>query len=811
MSWWRAGVLAAVHVAIGIHIWLWIRKGVTVSPVEPSESMYTLETGAINAGFVFFAISILATLFFGRVVCGWACHVVALQDACSWMLGKVGVRPRAFRSRLLIYAPLGLALYMFVWPTFKRVVLAPLIGDEFGRLPWILQTPPEFPGLHPEFIVEEFWATFPPMYVAIPFLFIIGFAVVYVLGAKGFCTYGCPYGGFFAPADLAAPMKIRVNDDCNQCGHCTAVCTSNVRVHEEVRDFGMVVDPGCMKCFDCISICPNDALRYGIGKPSLLAAARDAQAQQRIDKIKSNPRRYDLSAREEWVFAAVFLALLIGFRGFLNVTPLLMAAGLAGIGVFIAIKLWRVITLPNVRFHTAQLRLRGRVTAGGFVFIAFAAIYLALGAWGLAVGAVRWQAGLTYAKLQIPLDVTNRPEFSPGPTSIALARRTADLKYLSGLPTMGGFGWTLSGQDNTHLAYIHTLLDESDKAEASIRRVIDEGSPSDEAVFALARLMADRGVAWSDVEAELLDILQRHPRLLSIRAEIARNMVQRNEREAALSLMRKAVELRPRHAQSHLELARLFAALQERDAALEAIDRTLHEARGRGSAEVAAARLLAVLGERDRAIELAIAATDRQPRSPDVLLSAAELLAQLGRRDQALELAAEAAERTRRRLGPVTSAARIHAALGQPERAAEFLNTAAQRAGDNPWDVLAVGSIASQLAYHLGRPDLATLASELAERALVLAPDEPLILHDAALARLAQGKNALAAEAMSKAAEIGSTNPVLADRAADLHNNTGNAEASARWRAEAQRRRAAELQRSTTTNNQQPDWPRQPG
>ena len=29
-----------------------------------------------------------------------------------------------------------------------------------------------------------------------------------------------------------------MTDACEHCGHCTVVCTSNVRVHEEVRDFG---------------------------------------------------------------------------------------------------------------------------------------------------------------------------------------------------------------------------------------------------------------------------------------------------------------------------------------------------------------------------------------------------------------------------------------------------------------------------------------------------------------------------------------------------------------------------------------------
>ena len=92
---------------------------------------------------------------------------------------------------------------------------------------------------------------------------------VYFLGQKGFCTYACPYGGFFGLADKLSPGKIRVTDACNQCGHCTATCTSNVLVHAEVKQYGMVVDPGCMKCMDCISVCPNDALYFGFGKPTL--------------------------------------------------------------------------------------------------------------------------------------------------------------------------------------------------------------------------------------------------------------------------------------------------------------------------------------------------------------------------------------------------------------------------------------------------------------------------------------------------------------------------------------------------------------
>ncbi|MCA9751160.1 MAG: 4Fe-4S binding protein, partial [Gemmatimonadetes bacterium] len=241
----RALVLGAIHVAVVIHLLQWKWSGSTLSPVEPSESMRTLELGELNAGFLFFLAAIVSTAIFGRFFCGWGCHLVALQDLCGWLMKRAGIRPRPFRSRLLLFAPLVLGLYMFVWPTLKREVLVPLAS----RAGWALfREPPPFPGFENHLITRDFWATFPGIAIAIPFLLICGFLTVWLLGAKGFCTYGCPYGGIFGPVDAIAPGRIRVNDNCDGCAHCTAVCTSNVRVHAEVRQYGMVRDPGCMKC-----------------------------------------------------------------------------------------------------------------------------------------------------------------------------------------------------------------------------------------------------------------------------------------------------------------------------------------------------------------------------------------------------------------------------------------------------------------------------------------------------------------------------------------------------------------------------------
>lgn len=354
MAKWRAGSLILLHLLMAAHIIHWLWNGRTISPIEPSEAMYTLQNGAVNAGFIFFTIAILATLLLGRFVCGWACHVVALQDLCAWILRKAGLRPRPFRSRLLIYVPLIAALYMFVWPTVSRALTKPA-------------SEPLFPHFTNHLTTTEFWATFPTIAVAIPFLFICGFVVVYFLGMKGFCTYGCPYGGFFAIADRFAPGRIRVTDACNNCGHCTSVCTSNVKVHSEVKNYGMIVDPGCMKCMDCVTVCPNDALYYGFGKTAI---AR--QEPPNVQKMG-----YSLTWSEEILGIIIFFASLFAVWNVYQLVPMLMAIGIAIVSTFLGLKLLKLVRSPDQTFYGKSLRSSGRFTFRGRMFAAFAILWLA--------------------------------------------------------------------------------------------------------------------------------------------------------------------------------------------------------------------------------------------------------------------------------------------------------------------------------------------------------------------------------------------------------------------------------------------------
>jgi polyferredoxin/tetratricopeptide (TPR) repeat protein len=373
---WRAAALIALNVLMIAHFVQWRVTGRTVSPIEPSESMYTLQSGFINAGFIFFTLAILGTLVFGRFVCGWGCHVLALQDFCAWLMKKMGITPKPFRSRLLVFVPLAAALYMFVWPTALRFFVKP-------------KEAPLFPAFTNHLVTSDFWATFPPLAVAVPFLFICGFMTVYFLGSKGFCTYACPYGGFFVLADTVSPGKIRVTDACNQCGHCTAVCTSNVLVHAEVKAYGMVVDPGCMKCMDCVSVCPNDALYFGFGRPAIA-----------VPKVA--PKRHPLTWGEEVAALAVFAASFWAVWDVYQLVPMLMALGTAAVTAFLVITTAKMLRSRDFSFHRFDLKAAGRMRGAGWGFAAFALAWLGLNAHSGWIHHHESAGGNAFARIQVP-------------------------------------------------------------------------------------------------------------------------------------------------------------------------------------------------------------------------------------------------------------------------------------------------------------------------------------------------------------------------------------------------------------------------
>lgn len=562
---WRASVLIGVHALVALHLTHYVIAGRTLSPVEPSESMYTLELGYVNCGFVFFAVALAGTAIFGRFFCGWGCHIVALQDFCAWIMKKLGVRPRPFRSRLLAFGPLAVAFYMFGWPTLVRLASRGSNGA--------------FPGFSSHLMTDDLWATFPgPLYGALTFA-TCGFAAVYFLGAKGFCTYGCPYGALFGGLDYASPGRIVVNDDCEQCGHCTATCTSNVRVHEEVRIYGMVVDSGCMKCMDCVSVCPKGALRFSFAAPSLIKRA------PRTPRAK----RYDLRLSEELLVATVALVATLVFRDLYNGPPLLMSIGLSGITAFLALKLWHLVRQPVVRVQSLELKSAGRLRRPGWLFASLTVLWLAFASHS---AFAQWHRAWGRHYL-------NETEVSraDGLTGAFRSRRYTPRHEHAAAEAFRHFSladrWGLAGvvEVKLGLAWCHVLRGDlrsaERKAEEAIALAPDQpalrqnlldiehaAAPSAEDRFKLAGMLAESG-KLAEAATEYQAAVANAPDSAPLRFNLGGVLRRLGRNEAAIEQLEAARRLMPDDPDVEVELGLAYMAAGANDKAIAALTRAI--------------------------------------------------------------------------------------------------------------------------------------------------------------------------------------------------------------------------------------------
>jgi polyferredoxin len=469
---WRAASLLTLYVLIVAHVVHWKVAGRTLAPLELNEVMYTIELGIVTAGFLFMLLAFLSAAVFGRFFCSWGCHILALEDLSAWILKKLRIQPSPVRSRALLLVPVGAAIYMLVWPTVKRIAAgqpAPSLKIFSDAQGWA------------SFVTENLWRNLPGPWISALTLGTCCAAIVYFLGSRSFCTYGCPYGVLFAAADRLAPGKITGGNECAQCGACTAACQSHVQVQEELAQFGRVVNPSCLKDLDCVAACPHDNIGYRFTKPSFFASWR---------KGGRFGVPYDFTLGEDLLMAAVFLATVFVFRGLYAAVPFLLTLGLGGILAYVAVLTLRLVRARDVRFGTRPIKLGGKLLPGGRVFASFAA--------GLALFTGH-SAFIRYHETQgqASFDAV-KAALERGDPSAAAQSATA-IRHLEACVR---FGLVRPLGLDRQLASLYLARGESASAEPHVRRILDLEPGEAEWRVTLAAVLLTRG----DVEAAVREL-----------------------------------------------------------------------------------------------------------------------------------------------------------------------------------------------------------------------------------------------------------------------------------------------------------------
>jgi ferredoxin len=261
---------------------------------------------AVSIATIGFFIVLVLTVLFGRVYCSAICPLGILQDCILWIKKKI---KRKFRYRFSF--PIDYLRYPFlVLPVITclagTILFVSLLDpfSNFGRIvsdffqpvyillnntgAKLLEKANIF-FLYPEDISIIGWIAY-----MFP-LFILGLITWMSLKwGRLYCNTICPVGTLLGLLSRISVFRIKmIEDRCTNCGKCAFACKSAcINIKEQKVDFSR-----CVGCFNCISVCPEDAIKY-------LAPARQ----------KSVPKGPDYSRRKVIAAAGILLLGLSGFR-----------------------------------------------------------------------------------------------------------------------------------------------------------------------------------------------------------------------------------------------------------------------------------------------------------------------------------------------------------------------------------------------------------------------------------------------------------------------------------------------------------------
>src|SRR5574344_30293 len=183
---------------------------------------------------IWMLVLIVATYLFGRVWCGWLCHLGAIQDLLFHSSKLKILTSKKSQDRLRIV----------------RYVIF---------MAWILQLLLMKRNLYCEY--DPFKALFNMIFTdAVSLSLLLLLLVSSVLIYRPFCRMVCPVGvllGFVSK--IPGARKIRVNSQCVNCGLCTKECAMHAvhRTSEKTE----VDTEHCIACGECTTVCRKDGIK----------------------------------------------------------------------------------------------------------------------------------------------------------------------------------------------------------------------------------------------------------------------------------------------------------------------------------------------------------------------------------------------------------------------------------------------------------------------------------------------------------------------------------------------------------------------
>ena len=190
--------------------------------------LFLLVNGKIMLWLALFAVSLLATLLFGRFYCGYICPMNTLMIPAE--LISVKLKCQSTKT------PKWLKNGYCSWVALIVSVVAMLLA-------------------------KKVW------HIALPILPIwIVISVIFTLRYKSeiFHNLICPFGALQKTFGRYTRFSENVNEDaCIGCKLCEQVCPSGAVVVLEENKKARINSSLCHQCTNCVLVCPKNAINYG--------------------------------------------------------------------------------------------------------------------------------------------------------------------------------------------------------------------------------------------------------------------------------------------------------------------------------------------------------------------------------------------------------------------------------------------------------------------------------------------------------------------------------------------------------------------
>jgi len=235
-----------------------------------------LTGSAVLTGLLASVATVIATLLFGRIFCGWVCPMGTIFDLTAHILPKRKKQPSYGKSPFknikyyllafllvgslfgfsaaLYFDPLVFLMRVFALNVYPFLTLAGNLGLEVIR-PLALKM--GMMNLSMFSFGEPVYA-FGIVNLAI-FLVVLG--LIYV-ERRFWCRNICPLGAFLSILSRFAPWGRKVSDTCISCSKCAKECPMNA-IGE---DFHTTSARECILCQRCDQVCPTEAVSFAFEK-----------------------------------------------------------------------------------------------------------------------------------------------------------------------------------------------------------------------------------------------------------------------------------------------------------------------------------------------------------------------------------------------------------------------------------------------------------------------------------------------------------------------------------------------------------------